>query len=117
MNTELHSPQVGRSLELYERTGPQVRIRSLGKLPDHLVLSELLDLNQQDHRLQAELLLYLGELDQRGLYHEHAVSSTFEYCVQRLGYSEDVAYKRVGVARLLRRYPSSTSCSSSSVFT
>lgn len=83
----------------------RARQRSIERLPNHRVLSELLNLNRQQRRFEAELLLFLGELDRRQLYREQAVSSAFAYCVQRLGYSEDVAYKRVGAARLLRQFP------------
>ncbi len=49
--------------------------------------------------------MYLGELDRRQIYREQAVASAFEFCVLRLGYSEDVAFKRVGAARLMRQFP------------
>ncbi len=81
------------------------RFRSLSQLSNHLVVAQLLQLNQQNQRLEAELLLFLVELDRRQLYREQAVASAFEYCVSRLGYSEDVAWKRVGASRLMRRFP------------
>ncbi len=81
------------------------RLRSISQLPNHSIVPQLLQLNQQNRRLEAELLLYLGELDRRQIYREQAVASAFEFCVLRLGYSEDVAFKRVGAARLLRRFP------------
>ncbi len=77
----------------------------MGRLPNHSIVAQLVRLNQQNRRLEAELLLYLGELDRRQIYREQAVASAFAFCVLRLGYSEDVAFKRVGAARLMRRFP------------
>ncbi|MGC4064959.1 MAG: hypothetical protein QM784_10015 [Polyangiaceae bacterium] len=69
-------------------------------------LAELVQqLNQKKHLVDAELLLYLSEFDFRKLYREAACSSFFEYLTTRLGYSEDVAYRRMWCARLLREYP------------
>lgn len=86
-------------------TSPEVRLRSVGRLTNHLVVSELERCNSREQQVEAELLLFRGELDARQLYREHATASTFEFCVARLGYSEDVAWKRVGAARLIRRFP------------
>jgi hypothetical protein len=81
------------------------RFRCMSQVSDYQLKVELQQLNQKCHRLEAELLLYLGELDQRRLYREEACSSAFEFCTSRMGYSEDVAYKRVGAARLMRQFP------------
>ncbi|MCC6668381.1 MAG: HNH endonuclease, partial [Polyangiaceae bacterium] len=51
------------------------------------------------------VIFHLAELDRRKLYLEEACSSLFAYCVERLGYSEDGANKRVRVARLVQRFP------------
>ena len=53
----------------------------------------------------ADVVYHLAELDRRKLYLEDACSSLFAYCVERLGYSEDGANKRVRVARLVQRFP------------
>lgn len=53
----------------------------------------------------ADVIFHLAELDRRKLYLEDACSSLFAYCVERLGYSEDGATKRVRVARLVQRFP------------
>ena len=45
-----------------------------------------------------ELLVELGEVDVRRLYLEEACPSMFAFCTTRLGFSEDVAYKRIQVA-------------------
>ncbi len=78
---------------------------ALGAPSDEQLCRRLTRLNKQTQQLDARLLLYLAELDRRGLYRESACSSLFVYCVSRLGMSEDVAWKRVGAARLIRRFP------------
>jgi hypothetical protein len=79
--------------------------RDLHHLSDYELDTQLTALLQQKHILDAELLIYLAELDRRKLYREQACPSLFTFCVTRLGMSEDVAYKRVTACRLLRRFP------------
>jgi hypothetical protein len=60
---------------------------------------------QRSHELDAELLLLLGEIEARRLYLERAFPSMFDFCTGELGFSEDVAYNRLKVAGLVRRFP------------
>jgi hypothetical protein len=60
---------------------------------------------QRSHELDAELLLLLGEIEARRLYLERAFPSMFDFCTGELGLSEDVAYNRLKVAGLVRRFP------------
>ncbi|MEK7837217.1 MAG: hypothetical protein AAB328_04460, partial [candidate division NC10 bacterium] len=53
----------------------------------------------------AEVIAHLAELDRRRLYLEQACSSLYSFCIERLGYSEEAAMKRVRVARLAQRLP------------
>jgi hypothetical protein len=53
----------------------------------------------------AELIAHLGEVEERRLHLEMAYGSMFDYCVRRLGLSEDEASRRIDVARLARRFP------------
>jgi hypothetical protein len=53
----------------------------------------------------AELIAHLGEVEARQLHLEAACGSMFDYCVRRLGLSEDEACRRIDVARLARRCP------------
>src|SRR5262245_31602602 len=57
-------------------------------------------------RALAELLAHLAEVEERRLHLRAAYPSLFSYCVQRLGFSEDEACRRIDVARLARRHPS-----------
>lgn len=56
-------------------------------------------------RLTAELVAHLGEVEERRLHLRAACGSMFEYCVLRLGLSEDEACRRLEAARLARRFP------------
>src|SRR6266852_1049536 len=60
-----------------------------------------------DHSLctEADLLVYLSEIDERKLYADRAFPSMFAFCVGELRFSEDAAYSRIMVARASRRLP------------
>src|SRR5207245_2739558 len=53
----------------------------------------------------ADLLADLAEVDARKLYVPAAYDSMFDYCVHELHMSEDVALKRIRVARMARQFP------------
>lgn len=78
---------------------------ALRGLSDQQLLDRLAALVTRDHALTVEILLHLGEVEARGLHHARGCSSLFTYCVERLGFSEEVAYKRVGASRLVRQFP------------
>src|ERR1700738_2527137 len=69
------------------------------------LLSATRELVAKSRGLEAELLLHLGEVDERKLYLECAFPSMFALCVEELGFSEDAAYARITVARAARRLP------------
>jgi hypothetical protein len=54
---------------------------------------------------EADLLVHLGEVDERKLYLTCAQPSMFAFCVNDLKFSDDAAYNRITVARAARRYP------------
>jgi hypothetical protein len=69
------------------------------------LLTQLQTILSSGRRLTAELVAHLGEVEERRLHLEAACSSMFDYCVRRLGLSEDEACRRIEVARLGRRFP------------
>lgn len=77
---------------------------SLGQLADHALLQALKDLVRQDRATTAALLAHLAEVDARRL-HARTCPSMFVYCVRKLGFSEDVAAKRIHAARTARVFP------------
>jgi hypothetical protein len=56
-------------------------------------------------RAVAAVVVHLGEVEERRLHLLGGYSSMFAYCVTLLGMSEDEAYRRIEVARLVRRFP------------
>src|SRR2546422_9090550 len=63
------------------------------------------ELVRRSHVLDANLLVHLGEIDERELYQEWSFPSMFAFCVGELGFSEDVACNRIDLARAARRMP------------
>jgi 5-methylcytosine-specific restriction endonuclease McrA len=78
---------------------------ALTHLADATLLRELVSLVAQDRATTAALLAHIAEVDARKLYLPAACSSMFTYCVRELHMSEDVAFKRIRVARAGRRFP------------
>jgi hypothetical protein len=78
---------------------------SLDHLTDAELLKRLRDIVQDTHRLTAELLSHLAEVERRELHLKAACSSMFAYCTQILGFDEAAAYNRICAARLARRFP------------
>ncbi len=69
------------------------------------LLASLRALVRESGCIEADLLVHLGEVDERKLYLARTFSSMFAYCVDELGFSEDAAYNRIVVARAGRRLP------------
>src|SRR5687768_1651422 len=59
----------------------------------------------QSNRVLAALLAHLAEVEARGLHRTRACASLYTYCIYELRMSEDAAYRRVGAARLVKRFP------------
>ena len=78
---------------------------SLRHLSDE-ALSTALDTSATDDRLaNATLLAHIAEFDRRRLCLPTQYPSMYRYCVGHLHMSEDMAYKRVCVAKVARRFP------------
>jgi 5-methylcytosine-specific restriction endonuclease McrA len=78
---------------------------SVSHLDDHVLLRDLATLVSQDRATTAALLAHIAEVDERRLYARAAYPSMSLYCVRELRMSEDIAYRRIGVARTARRFP------------
>src|SRR5512145_399947 len=83
----------------------RVLIAEVQNLSNDNLTRQVVQLNRKQHLVDAELLLYLSELDCRKLYRIHACPSLFEFLTTRLGQSEDIAYRWMWGARLLRAFP------------
>jgi len=69
------------------------------------LLSATRELVQRSRGTEADLLEHLGEIDERKLYLGGPHPTMFIFCVSEYGFSEDVAYQRLTVARAARRLP------------
>lgn len=78
---------------------------SLASLECSELLARTRRLVESARCVEADLLLHLGEIDERKLYAEYAHPSMFVFCVAEYGFSEDAAYNRITVARTGRQYP------------
>jgi len=77
--------------------------------PDQLsnsdLVTELKRLLRNARQATAELVAYLGELDERRLYVSEGYPSLFKYCTDALAMSEDETFFRIHAARAARRFP------------
>ncbi|HEX8795868.1 MAG TPA: HNH endonuclease signature motif containing protein [Polyangiaceae bacterium] len=74
-------------------------------LSDAQLLEGLKSLCGQGRAVLARLLAHLVEVEERKLHVAAACPSLFQFCVSRLGMSEDEACRRIHIARLARRFP------------
>ena len=80
-------------------------MRSLSDVPDSVLMRDLMAFDCRDRRTLVELLRRVAEVDQRRLYAPAGHSSMYAFCTEEMHWSEDVAFKRIRVARLARRFP------------
>jgi hypothetical protein len=78
---------------------------SVTSLSDSDLIARLPALVQAERVAMADVIDHLVEMERRRLYLQHATSSLYRYCIERLGYAEDAALKRHRVARLALRLP------------
>lgn len=77
----------------------------LRELSDSALLSGTKDLCRARSQSSAVLIERIAEIERRKLHLKQSYSSMFSFCVRELGLSEEVAYKRIRVARLANRFP------------
>jgi len=78
---------------------------SLRNLSERKLLSDFSSLVERDRRQTARMLAYIGEIDRRKLYLEHAYPSMFAFCTGRFRMSESMAAKRIRTARTACSFP------------
>ena len=82
-----------------------MRNYSLTHVRDEVLLRNTNTLIVEERGTVAMVLAHLAEIDARKLYAPLGCSSMFVYCVQKLRFSEDAAYKRIQAARIARKFP------------
>lgn len=78
---------------------------SLRNLNKEILLRDFTALVDKDRRDTATMLAYIGEIDRRKVYLEHACPSMFAFCTKRFGMSEAIAHKRIRGGRAASRFP------------
>jgi 5-methylcytosine-specific restriction endonuclease McrA len=78
---------------------------SFSHLADGTLLRQLAETVSQDRNTTATLLAQMAEVDERRLYVPAGYPSMYLYCLHELHMSEDVAFKRIRVARVARKIP------------
>jgi hypothetical protein len=82
-----------------------MRTYALGHLSDAALLRDLSSLVAQERNATAGVLAHVAEVDARKLYLPEGYPSMRAYCVERLRFSEDAAFKRIQAARAAREFP------------
>jgi hypothetical protein len=80
-------------------------LESLVSLSDQEIVDRLDRLAERDRSLGAEIVAHLIVVETRRIHLDWGYPSLFAYCTERLGFSEDVAYKRIQAARAAVRCP------------
>lgn len=78
---------------------------TLSSLSNEELLARLPLARSAERTVVADVIAYLAEIDRRRLYLRASCSSLHSFCVERLGYSEEEAVKRMKVARISLRLP------------
>lgn len=77
----------------------------ISELSNDELLARIKEAALNERKLTVQVLLFLGEVESRGLFRDLGYPSLFEYCRQVLRYSDGSAYRRVAAARCLRDDP------------
>lgn len=78
----------------------------IATLADPVLLANLTQLSCKENETTVEILLYLAEVEKRGLFLEAGYSSMFRFCTEgSLRYSEPAALRRITCARAVARFP------------
>ena len=72
---------------------------------DDDLIASTRELARKSNGVEAELLLYLGEIDARKIYRERASPSMIAFCMREFNFSEGAAAYRIHVARFARELP------------
>lgn len=85
---------------------PAVQLPStIDHLSDDALVAELDACAAAGRENDARLLVYLNEVEARGLYLARACSSMYVYCKRWLKMSDGQTHRRMAAARLVKRYP------------
>ena len=78
---------------------------AIAVMNDDDLIASTREIARKSNGIEADLLLYLGEIDARGIYRERASPSMIAFCMSEFNFSEGAAYYRIHVARAAREIP------------
>ena len=78
---------------------------SLRRIKKNRLLETLSTLVEEDRGNTARMIAYIGEIDRRKLYLEHAYPSMFAFCTKHFRMSEAIAGKRIRAGRAACAFP------------
>ena len=70
-------------------------------ISDSELVNKLNELTGSEREVTLQVLHFLNELDRRQLFRELGYSSLYDYCLKKLRYSENGAYRRIAAARAI----------------
>ena len=103
-NTELDVIAVGGAESDHDSFG-KAALAALARLANEELLTGLDGQVASEKRCMANVIAYLGEVEERRLHLEAAYPSMFAFCQRRLRLSEGEAFRRIRAARLARKFP------------
>jgi hypothetical protein len=77
----------------------------LEQLSDDALVNELAACCVAGRKLDARVIRFLGEVEERSIHLLRACSSMWDFCRRKLGLSGGQAHRRLAAARLARQYP------------
>ena len=86
-------------------TSGEQKLATLAALTNHEVLTGLDGEISTEKRCMANVIAFLGEVEERRLHLEGAYSSRFSFCHRKLRLSDGESFRRLRAARLARRFP------------
>ena len=78
---------------------------NLSEHSDESLFVEVKNLRTKERESMADLILYLHEIDKRGIHVKAGYSGLFAYCTQALGYSGASACRRAAAVKALSKSP------------
>ncbi len=90
---------------LNKRSSSHSRLSEISLLSDGELLKTVSRLRGTEKKIEVSMLLYLIEVERRGLDLASGYKSLFYYCTRHLKYSESMASRRVRAARCMRDFP------------
>jgi hypothetical protein len=82
------------------------RHMQISTMTNEELLAKLNELAAQERKLTVQVLKYLNEVEERGLYRDLGYASLFDYCIGALKYSNPSAWRRTKAAECLKANPS-----------